>query len=218
VRRTHIAAAAACTLSLTLGPASTALAHGDSHVGELDVVIGFGTEPAYAGMPNSVQVRLEHGGEPVVDAEGLTVEVTFGDRHIDYDLEPNFLAGVYGEPGDYRAYFVPSEPGAYTFHVRGEVEGEEVDVEMTSGPDTFAEVQSTTGAAFPPVDVPSTEELTERLEQDSERTTQAVADAKAAKDEASSARTVALTAVLLGAIGVIAGIAGLAAARRRPTA
>jgi hypothetical protein len=179
-------------------------------------VIGFGDEPAYVGFPNSVQVLLEHDGQPVEDATDLAVDVSFGDATTTFDLLPE------GTPGDYRAWFVPSEPGAYTFRVTGDVEGEAIDVEMTSGQDTFAEVQATADAAFPPVEVPSAQDLAGRLEAESARVDDAqaaVASAQAAvvaaEDAADSARSVALVALALGAIGIIAGIAGLVAARRR---
>ena len=217
------ARASACAAALTMLAAFSvmfapaALAHGEEHVGDLSVTIGFGTEPAYAGLPNSVQVLLEHDGGPVVDAEGLSVDVTFGDATTTYELEPDFVVGVFGEPGDYRAFFVPSEPGPYTFHVTGTVEGEDVDVEMTSGPDAFAEVASIDEAAFPPVEAPSAEELAGRLETEAERVTASAAEATAAREDADAARTVAMIALVVGAIGVLAAIGALAAARRSRT-
>lgn len=195
-------------------PAGPALAHGDEEVGDLGVTLGFGTEPAYAGQPNSVQVLLSLDGEPVTDAKGLTAEVTFGSETTTFDLEPNFLVGVYGDPGDYRAWFVPSQPGPYTFHVVGEVEGEEVDVEMTSGPDAFAEVHDTLEAAFPAVQAPSNEELAGRLEADGARVADARAAAAQAIDDASQLRTIAIIGLVVGAIGLIAAIAALARTRK----
>jgi hypothetical protein len=199
----------AALTALALAPATAALAHGEETQGDLSIVIGFGTEPAYAGLPNSAQVILVHDGVPVDDAKDLQVEVTFGDATETFDLEPAF-----GEPGDYRADFVPSEPGPYTFHVTGTVGDEDVDVEMTSGQDTFSEVQSIQEAAFPPVDAPSVEDLAGRLETETQRVDDALAQAAAANDEVSSAKTTAMIGVILGAIGVIAGIAGIVLGRR----
>jgi hypothetical protein len=214
MNRSIRALALACATAFILLPAAPALAHGEEHVGDLAVVIGFGTEPAYAGFPNSVQVLLEHDGEPVVDAKGLTVDVTFGDETASYDLEPNFLVGVYGEPGDYRAWFVPSQPGPYTFHVMGQVDDEEIDVEMTSGPDTFSMMEDTREAAFPPVEAPSNEDLAGRLEAEGARVEAAQTAAQQAADDASSTRTIAIVALVVGAIGVIAAIAAIARGRR----
>ena len=214
MHRTIRGLAVAGATALLLLPAGTALAHGDEDIGDLSIVVGFGTEPAYAGMPNSVQVIVTLDGEPVTDAAGMTAEVTFGDETTTYDLEPNFAVGVDGDPGDYRAWFVPSQPGPYTFHIVGEVEGEDVDVEMTSGPGAFAEVQDTLDAAFQPVQAPSNEDLAGRLEAARALVEAAQAAAQQASDDASQLRTIAIVGVVVGAIGLIAAIAALARTRR----
>ena len=51
---------------VVVGLAPAASAHEGRTHGDLEMVVGFGTEPAYAGQPNSVQLTLSHGGEPVV--------------------------------------------------------------------------------------------------------------------------------------------------------
>ena len=229
MHRSHRAWLRACLLtatvaSLVLLPVAAASAHGDEHVGDMVFTIGFGTEPAYAGQPNSVELLLTHDGEPVTDvrAGDIQVEVSFGGESRTFDMEPNFAVGEFGEPGDYRAWFVPSEPGDYAFRFTGEADGEEVDVEMASGPDTFSAVLPLAESAFPPVDVPSTQEIVDRIERESQRTQEAQdaaaaaqAQIAAANDEADSAATTATIAVILGAIGVIAGIAGIAVGRRK---
>ena len=215
MHRATRALALAGVTALLVAPAIPALAHGDTSVGDLELTIGFGTEPAYAGFPNSVEVLLVHDGQPVTDAKGLTVDVTFGDDTVTYDLEPNFAVGVYGDPGDYRAWFVPSQPGPYTFHIVGTVDDEDVDVEMTSGDDTFSEVQDTSEAAFPPVEAPSNQELADRLDADGARVETAQAAAQQASDDASSIRTIAIVGVIVGAIGLIAALAALARSRKQ---
>jgi hypothetical protein len=211
-----IASAAIAVAAFSAGPAA---AHTDVAIGDLSLVVGFGTEPAYSGEPNSVEVLVTHDGEAVTDLRpgDLQVEVSFGDASTTIDLEPNFAVGSYGEPGDYRGWFVPAEAGEYTFHITGTVDDEEVDEEVTSGPKTFSDVVDIAEVTFPPADAPTNEELATRIEQDSSRTTEALAAADAAAaaaaDDASSARTTAMIAILVGAIGVIAGIAGLAAGR-----
>ena len=212
-RATRALALAGATALLSLS-AAPAFAHGDAHAGDLEMTIGFGTEPAYAGFPNSVELLLVHDGQPVTDARGLTVDVTFGDETTTYDLEPNFAVGVYGDPGDYRAWFVPSQPGPYTFHIVGEVDDEEVDVEMSSGPDTFSEVDDTREAAFPPVEAPSNEELAGRIDADGARLEAAQAAAQQASDDAAGLRTIAIVGLIVGAIALIAAIAALARTRR----
>lgn len=202
------------TVAFLVLSGSPASAHGSDDVGDLELTIGFGTEPAYAGFPNSVQLLLVHDHVPVTDGVDLTVDVTFGDETATYVMEPNFAVGVYGEPGDYRAWFVPSQPGPYTFHLVGQVDDEDVDVEMTSGSDTFSEIQDTSEAAFPPVDAPSNEDLAGRMDADGARLVAAQAAAQRASDDANRLRTLAIVAVIIGAIGLIAAIAALARTRK----
>lgn len=131
-----LAAAAILAVSaITLLPAS-ASAHGHVDVGDLEMTIGFAEEPAYAGQPNAVQLELVHGGHAVTDLKGtLRVEVSFGDQTSEpMTLEPAFEVGEFGTPGEYRAVFTPSQPGDYTFHFFGKVDGEEIDETMSSSP------------------------------------------------------------------------------------
>lgn len=215
----RILAAIATTAVLVLLPAWPALAHTDIGEGDLRMIVGFGTEPAYSGQPNSVEVLLTLDGRPVTDLRpgDLQVEVRYGDASATMDLEPNFASGAFGELGDYRAWFVPSEPGEYTFRITGTVDGEEIDEEVTSGPNTFSEVTGVAEVTFPEVQAPSNEELATRIERESSRTSDALAAADAlvaaAEDDASSARTIAMIAIAVGASGLIAGIAGIATAR-----
>lgn len=216
----------ATVAGLILLPAAPALAHGEAGEGDLVLTIGFADEPAYAGLPNAAQLHVEHGGEPVNDLKpgDVQVEVSYGDETSDpMDMEPWFFFEggdlVFGEPGEYRADFVPSQPGKYTFHFTGTIDGEEIDEEMTSGPDTFSVVEDAGSASFPAVDAPSNEELATRIDEESARTADAVAAAEAAAasadDAASSARTVGMVGVVLGAFGIIAAIAALASSRRK---
>lgn len=211
--------AAAIAFAIAGLTAVPVLAHEEVPVGDLSLVIGFGTEPAYSGQPNSVEVVVSQGGEPVADLRpgDLRAEVSFGDASTTMDLEPNFVVGGFGEPGDYRAWFVPTEPGGYTFRITGTVDGEAIDETVTSGPQTFSDVIDVAEVSFPANDAPTNEELATRVEQDSTRTADAIAAAEnaasVAADDASSARSTALIAILVGAIGVIAGIAGIASGR-----
>lgn len=199
-------------VALTAVTPGAALAHGDTHQGDLEMTIGFGTEPAYTGQPNSAQLVLVHDGEPVTDLKpgDVTVEVTYAEE----TSEPMELEPMPGQAGDYRAWFTPSQPGEYTFHFAGTVDGEKIDETMSSSSTTFAEVQSLAESAFPAVNAPSADELATRIEQDSARTEEQLALAQAsvvtAEDAASNARTVAIFGVALGALGLIAAIAALA--------
>jgi hypothetical protein len=188
--------------------AAPAAAHDTRPVGGIDVTVGFAEEPAYAGQPNGVQMLLDRGGEPVTDADGFEVTVTFNDQTSEaMTLEPAFEVGEFGTPGDYRASFVPSQPGTYLFRVTGNYRGEQIDEEFRSGPRTFGDVEDVAASAFPEVTAPSNDELATRIEQDAARTTDAVASANAAAaaaaDDASAARTIGLVGVALGAAGLV---------------
>jgi hypothetical protein len=216
--RTAILALVATLATATL-LASTASAHEGRSQGDLEMVVGFGTEPAYSGQPNSVQLVLVHDGEPVVDlGDTLDVEVSFGDETMALPLEPNFAVGAFGEPGDYRAWFIPTRPGQYAFHFSGTIDGEEVDETFTSGPRTFSDVQNPADIQFPVQD-PSNGELAERIEQEVPRLTSAIDDVRAAAaasaDDAAGARTLGLIGLVAGALGLVVGIAALVVARRR---
>ena len=107
---------AALVLALVLLPAAPAFAHEARELGHLEMEVGWGTEPAFAGEVNSVQLLLVHDGQPVVDlGDTLDLEVTFGDTTTPMTLEPFFGEGE-GTPGDYRAWFIPTSAGRYTFH------------------------------------------------------------------------------------------------------
>ena len=206
--------------------ATPAFAHGEAGQGVLALSIGFAEEPAFAGQPNAVQLVVEHDGEPVIDLRpgDVTVEITYGGETSEpMDLAPAFFfeAGqlVFGEAGAYHADFVPSQPGKYTFHFTGTIDGEEVDEEMTSGPATFSAVEDADSLSFPAVDAPSIEEVVTRIDAESARAADGVAAAEAAaasaESAASSARTVGTAGIVLGAIGIITAIAALASSRRK---
>jgi hypothetical protein len=224
-RRAGIVVAAALS-GLPILPASAALAHEGRSQGDLEMVAGFGTEPAYAGQPNSGQLIVVHDGEPVVDlGETLDVEVSFGDQSQRFTLEPNFAVGAFGEPGDYRAWFIPTRAGQYTFHFTGTIDGEDVDQTFTSGPRTFGDVEDTNQIQFPVQD-PTNGELAERIDQEVPRLTSAteearaaattaVEDSQAAANDASSAQTFAILALVVGALGVALAAGALLFARSR---
>ena len=72
---------------------------------------------------------------------------------------------------------------------------------------------------FPEQD-PTTGELADRIDREVPRLTKAIGDVRAASteasDDAAGARTLGLIGVVVGALGVIAAVAALVAARRRP--
>ena len=217
MHRSVRALAMACALAavtLIVG-APAAFAHAQRQAGPIHMEIGFGTEPAYVGQPNSVQIILTERGKPVVNlGDALKVQVSFGGQQQDIPLEANFDVGGDGTPGDYRAWFIPSQPGPYTFHFTGTVHGTKIDESLTSGPKTFEEVQDPAEAAFPPVNTPTTQELADRIQQDATRLSDATAAAASAKSAADSARTVAIVGVVVGLIGLAVAATAVLSARK----
>jgi hypothetical protein len=79
----------------------------------------------------------------VTDLE-LTVEVIIGDQKVSLPMEPK-----YGDPGHYVAYFIPTQPGDYSFHVTGDIDGQAIDETFTAGPETFSTVIPRSDLEFP---------------------------------------------------------------------
>lgn len=210
--RTRASAVVAALSAMLVWP-SIASAHVVEKVGPVDMEIGFGTEPAYTGQPNSVYVLLSDNGKPVVNlGDSLKVTVSVGGAggaSVELPLVPNFELGGDGVPGEYRAYFVPSQPGPYTFHLKGSVDGTPIDETVTSGPKTFDEVQDLSGAVFPSIPYPGNGELATRIQADDARAKTALAQANAAAD---SAKNEAGSARLLAIAGLVVGLAGLGVA------
>ncbi len=206
-----VAGVAGLLLAVGAAPAS---AHEGRKVGRYELVVGFGDEPAYAGAKNSVQLILSDAAthKPVVDlGDTVKVDVSTGNndtQKLSATLEPDFEVGEFGTPGDYRAFFIPTAPGAYTFHLTGTIKGQRIDQKFTSGPQTFSEVQDPAEVSFPTKD-PTTGQLSARVDRETQRLTQAVA---ASERRARDAGDAAGTARLIAVIGVVVGALGLAAA------
>jgi hypothetical protein len=211
-------AAVAAVLAALLVPllAAPAAAHGEHKVANYTFTVGFGTEPAYAGVTNSVQLIISNNGKPVTNAKGLKVAVTTGDAEArQMNLEPWFGQG-WGEQGDYRAFFIPTAPGAYTFKITGTLGGKKIDRSFTSGKDGFDEVTDPAEVQYP-VQEPAGSELATRLERETARlNTALVAQRDQARDDAAGARRLATIGLVVGALGLIAAVAvGALALRRR---
>ena len=214
-RRTTVAAAVVAVLLVPL-LAVPASAHGEHKVANYTLEVGFGTEPGYAGVTNSVQVTISNNGKPVTDAKGLKVAVSTGDAEPrQMPLQPYF-GDDFGEPGDYRAFFIPTAPGAYTFKLTGSLGGKKINQSYTSGKDGFDEIVDPSEAQYPAPE-PTGSQLTTRLDRETDRINAVVAaDREAADTEIASARRMATIGLAVGALGLLAAIAvGVLALRRR---
>ena len=210
----QLAVSAVFSTALLTSVPSIASAHAERTVGPFELEIGFRDEPVYVGVPNAVFLALMKNGHAVADlGDSLTVTLGFGDQTSDpIVFEPMEV------PGQFQAPFVPSQAGAYTFTLSGSVDGDELDLSLTSGPKTFDEAQDVASATFPKVQYPTNTELASRIEQESARTASELAaltdDIAAANDAASNAKTVGIIGIVIGAIGLILGATALAIRKR----
>ena len=220
----------------TLAISPAALAHEGREVGELNFVVGFAEEPALEGQPNAVFLRVTakgydgmsgdiddeahenegdedqgreggdgHAAESPVEGleDSLQVEVTHLGSNSSTTLQ---LTPRFGEPGAYESVLIPTSPGKYRFRFFGEIRGEPVDEAFESGVGRFDEVVAAADVQFP-LKVASLREL--------EGVTRSARDAAvSANDDAGLSSTLAIIAIVVGAIGVVTGTAGLAAAMR----
>jgi len=222
MRRRILAAMVAATLAGLMVPllAGPAAAHEGKKVGRYHFVVGFGDEPAYAGEKNSVQLLLADANDkPVTDlGDTLKVEVTSGTAEpLALSMEPFFEVGEFGTPGDYRAFFIPTAPGSYSFHFTGAIKGQKVDQTFKSGPNSFSDIEDPAQVQYP-VKQPTGGQLATRADRETARINAALADERdQAKSDAASARTLAILGLVVGALGLVAG--GVALARgRKPAA
>ncbi|MDA0259184.1 MAG: hypothetical protein O2972_10905, partial [Cyanobacteria bacterium] len=111
------------------------------------------------------------------------------------------LRPLVGQDGSYVADFIPTAPGVYTFRFFGEIEGQAIDESFTSGPGSFDEVEPASSVQFP-VTLREARELQSGLEGVQSDTTLIATTADNAGSRAS-------TALLIGIIGMLAGISGV---------
>jgi hypothetical protein len=225
MKRRTLAAMVAATLAGLLIPllASPASAHEAKTVGRYHFVVGFGDEPAYAGEKNSVQLILADANDKAVTDMGntLKVEVTTGTAEpLQLAMEPFFEVGEFGTPGDYRAFFIPTAPGSYSFHFTGTIKGQRIDQTFKSGPQTFSDIEDPAQVQYP-VKQPTGGQLATRADRETARINAALTEERdQAKDDAASARTLAIVGLVVGALGLLIGIVALMRGRRSaaPTA
>ncbi len=123
------------------------------------------------------------------------------------------LAAAFRDPGHYVGRMIPTAPGAYTFHLTGEIDGRPIDETFESGPGTFDDIQTQASIQFPlQVSAPREIEGAARGAQDAAAIAESAAHAAAA--DASSAQTLAIIAIVIGLGGVAAGAGGVTIALR----
>jgi hypothetical protein len=171
-----------------------AIAHEQRAVGNVTMRVGWLNEPTYSGSVNAVQVFLANkGGGAITDAK-LTTVVLFGGKSSATKSQSITLDPSDEKPGEYDGAFVPTRPGTYTFHITGTAGGQNIDQFFTSSSTTFDNVKDPTVDEFPAKD-PTAGQLSERLTR--------------IEHGASTAKKIAALAFVVGAIGVVIGLAAL---------
>lgn len=195
---------------LVVVSAAPASAHEFRKVGKWNLVVGWGTEPAYAGFPNTVQMIITDQKDVGLADLGDTmkVDVTYSGKTTTLSFEPFFEIGEFGERGDYRAKIIPTRAGEYTFRLNGTIKGQAVDQTFKCSETTFDCMNDPSEVEFPEKD-PSAAQLAERIDRTGSR---ADAAAKSAADDASLAKTLGYVGIGLGALALILAVAR----KRRP--
>lgn len=210
-----VAVAAAALFIFT----SIASAHERRMVGEYEFVVGFLVEPAIEGEKNGVDLRVripaeEEGGDltPVEGVhETLQVEITHIPSGVSKQAD---LRGIFGDPGHYTSDLIPTAPGPYRFHFTGSIGDLEIDEVFESGEDTFSEVLPSSGFQFPE-SVPAAREMESAIRGAQETAEQSANAVAAAEEAAASAQSTATIALVVGAVGLLAGVGGVVLAMRK---
>lgn len=181
------------SLLITSGPAD---AHERRTVGPYQLVVGWLNEPAYVGQLNSLDFRVTdtRTNQPVSGLEKtITADVSAG------GLAPFALtvSARFGTPGAYNGWVMPTVAGAYSFHIKGKIESQDVDEKFQSGPNTFGDIENTAVLQYP-AKVPVADELGKKLD--------------AIQASIDQTRLIALAAI---AVGVAAIVAAVLLSRRR---
>ena len=121
-----------------------------------------------------------------------------------------------GTHGEFDGAIIPTAAGDYTFHFFGTIGSDKIDDRFTSSDKTFETVKDPTPVEFPAKD-PSPSQLATNLDRLNPRVESAVSlaqsttkAAKKARDKASTAQTLGIVALVVGAVlggaGLIAGM------------
>jgi hypothetical protein len=171
---------------LALTASGIAAAHVVRQFGPYTIALGWLGEPTYVGEHNAiVAVVKDAAGNPVNDlASGdLTVTVSAGGQSTAaLPLDPSYDEDTgLGTPGEYTADMIPTIPGDYTFHLAGKVHDTAVDETATSSDTTFNSVEDPASVQFP-VKVPTTTEISDKVDKLDSRLTSATAEASGSAD------------------------------------
>ncbi|MEZ4554534.1 MAG: hypothetical protein AB7L91_01265 [Dehalococcoidia bacterium] len=204
--RTHLvrAALAVAVVVLVAAPGG-AEAHESRVVGGYSFVVGWSIEPAYEGLKNGVDLRVQLPGSPPMPVEGLEETLQVEVTNVASGQQTTLpIEAVFGTPGRYIAHVVPTVSGQYSFRFFGTIQGDQINETFTSG-EKFDSIESTSDIQFP--------EKVAQVREVQGVASEALDAADEADSAASSARTLAIVAI---GVAVVSGVlSGAAVAMRR---
>ncbi|MBI2867639.1 MAG: hypothetical protein HYX97_04820 [Chloroflexi bacterium] len=201
---------------LSLLVPATALAHEQRDVGKYHFVAGWIVEPAFEGIKNGVDLRVSatDGQKPVEGLEQtLQVEITHVPSNTSKAVS---LRTIFRDPGHYTYDLIPTASGVYRFRVFGIIEGTQINETFVSrgGGGGFGDIEPSKDLQFP-VQLPEVREIQGVTRGAQSAAEQAQDVALKADDSASLARTLSIVGIALGGLGLVAGVASIAAVRRK---
>lgn len=196
----------------------TASAHEHRAVGNYEFVVGWLDEPALAYEPNGLDLRVtlfpngvpaeeEEGAEGAEEEQGQPVE------GLEETLQAEIIAGggaetrqltlepAFRDPGHYEGRIIPTVPGDYTFRITGNINGQKINEEFSSGPETFSVIEDPAEQQFPE-ELPTTKDLSEQI-----------ANLDNGGSDSDTATILAIVGIVAGVVGIAVG--GIALATRR---
>jgi plastocyanin len=162
------------------------------------------TEPTVVMSGPLGEVEVPAGPVPSNVVQGITtleVEVTHIASEVSQVME---LKEAFGNPGLYKAEFIPTSPGPYRFHFIGDIEGQAVDEIFESSNTTFDEVTPASEIQFP-VQLAAPRETENAARGALEAAAAAGSDADDAASSASTATLLGIVALILGLVGLVLG-------------
>ena len=120
-RRLRAAAVAGVASAfLVLAMVAPAFAHQQVDFGPYHLEIGFIDEPVYVGDKSGLEFDVFQGTDPVAGLEKtLKAQVIYQGQTRDLDIQPE----TDDSDNFYRAYFIPTAAGPYSFHIYGTING-----------------------------------------------------------------------------------------------
>lgn len=195
-------AIAALLLAVLALAASPAAAHEHEHIGDYELTVGWLDEPAVVGSLNGVDLGVKHylannTTEPVLGVdESLNVTISTGGASAPKALETQF-----GRPGYYTFSVIPTREGGYSVRFVGSVNGTAVNVTVElDAPLARSDLEF-------PVSDPTPSDLEAAMAANA--TAQQSTINKLQSDQA-AVQAQASGAMIVGALGFVAGVAGLA--------